>query len=413
MSARVALFWLVSACALAGCSLLTDPDSLTIKCEVTPGGVSADPCLPAGMHCVDSECKPCKGATEKCNGVDDDCDGVIDNGFDEDGDGFTFCGGGLPEFADCAPNDPAIHPAGKAGPDGVMTAAPTEICDGKDNDCDSKVDEAPECAAMRGCTLDENCPTGQVCDTKTGMGVCIAPRPVGSGCTLDAECAGGFCVKPQDFGLSVKLTDNRCASACCTDSDCASGSVCVVNEAGSRLCLPTNIAARPARVDRCTRDEDCAFGACDRNRCESPCFSEQGCVSSGACIVSPGNGTSPRRWLCGDSAGQGFGEAMCTATLLDPNGCRSGLCTDRGSCAKACGHNADCGTSEVCGYSTIRPTLPLSLISIGPTSVLTACEPRAAAESDAVLCCTSSDCGKAGLCAPQAVDTNLWAMICR
>jgi hypothetical protein len=396
-----------AALCIGSCSVLVDPDSLTIKCEVPPGGTGDDPCLPAGMHCVDSECKPCKDAVELCNGVDDDCDGVVDNGFDDDGDGFTFCGGGLPELADCAPTDASIHPAGKARADGVIPPAPKELCDGKDNDCDSKVDEAPECASMRTCAADDDCPASQICDTKTGT--CIVPRPVGSGCKLDAECAGGFCVTPKDFGLTIKLTDNRCASACCADSDCASGSVCVVNRSGSRMCLPSNIVARPTtKTDRCSDDEDCAPGACDRNRCAPRCLSERACGTSSVCALSPGNGSDPRQWVCGESAGRQPGGAACTS--LDPSSCRSGLCSDRGTCAKPCGHGADCATDETCGYTQVRPSL--GLIGIGPASIATTCEPRASVELNMVLCCTNADCAKAGLCAPQQVESNLWVMGC-
>jgi hypothetical protein len=385
---------------LASCSALVDPGSLVIKCQVAPSRESKDPCLAAGMHCVDSECKPCQGAMEICNGEDDDCDGVVDNGQDEDGDGFSWCGGLLRELADCAPNDPAIHPAGAPGPDGSMVPAPKEACDGKDNDCDSKVDEAPECAAMHSCVQD-GCSPEQYCDEKTG--VCIEPRPVGSGCKLDSECAGGFCVRPGDFGLGSGLKDNRCASACCSDSDCVSGSVCVVGNKGARLCLPANIAGRATKQDGavCARDAECASGACDRTRCAARCSSDAICHGS-TCFLSPGNLTEPRLWLCGDA--QGLQPNGATCLLLD---CRSGFCTPRNVCAKPCGRTADCSTDETCRYS-----VPLAAFT--QLSVVPACEPRAnSLATDALMCCTNADCGEGQLCAPKAVDPGLWVMACR
>jgi subtilisin family serine protease len=86
------------------------------------------------------------GADERCNGVDDDCDGLVDNDAidatdwypDADGDGFGVPG--EPEracepphgygegTADCDDTDPTIYPG-----------AP-EVCDGRDNDCDGRVD---------------------------------------------------------------------------------------------------------------------------------------------------------------------------------------------------------------------------------------------------------------------------------
>ncbi|MCO4745370.1 MAG: putative metal-binding motif-containing protein [Proteobacteria bacterium] len=60
------------------------------------------------------------------NGIDDNCDGTIDEGgtspSDPDGDGFTEAAG------DCL-DDPSVFPGAN------------ELADGKDNDCDNKVDE--------------------------------------------------------------------------------------------------------------------------------------------------------------------------------------------------------------------------------------------------------------------------------
>ena len=63
------------------------------------------------------------GAIETCNLVDDDCDQVIDEGFDQDYDGWTTCAG------DCNNVNAAIHPGA------------TEICNGIDDDCDTLIDE--------------------------------------------------------------------------------------------------------------------------------------------------------------------------------------------------------------------------------------------------------------------------------
>jgi hypothetical protein len=398
-------FLLAYATLLSTCSLLVDPESLVIKCEVDSAGGTKDPCMAAGMHCVMSECKACTNAVELCNGIDDDCDGVIDNGLDEDGDGFTWCGGGVRAYADCAPSDPKIHPAGPPGPDGkVTTPAPQELCDGKDNDCDGKVDEAPECAVTTPCTPG-SCTGTQICNSKTGM--CIEPRPVGSGCTSDSECAGGFCVHPGDFGLNINLKDDRCATACCNDADCGADSVCVANNNGARLCMPASIAGRAEGQagDRCMRDQDCTSGVCDRQRCAARCVAEPDCKGNGICALSPGSLSQPRLWLCGDPQGRDPAGAPCSQ--FDPTACRTGGCTDYNECAKPCGRDADCGSDEVCGYSTVRPLLSLQ------ASIAMACVPRAANATADSLCCTTADCSKNQLCAPKAADTNLWVMTCK
>jgi hypothetical protein len=60
---------------------------------------------------------------ELCNGRDDNCNGLIDEGWDQDGDGYTSCSG------DCDDSDKAIYPGS------------VEICNGKDDNCDAKTDE--------------------------------------------------------------------------------------------------------------------------------------------------------------------------------------------------------------------------------------------------------------------------------
>ena len=71
----------------------------------------------------DASCKPaCTPTTEICDGKDNDCDGKIDE-------------------------------------DGVCCTPTTEICDGKDNDCDGEIDEDGVCKEETACT-----PTAEICD---------------------------------------------------------------------------------------------------------------------------------------------------------------------------------------------------------------------------------------------------------
>ena len=107
--------------------------------------------------CNDFDGTAFPGATEACNGKDDDCDGETDEEntvgcstfyLDEDHDGYgisaeskCLCKGEMPfdalEIGDCNDADQGIHPN-----------AP-EFCNGKDDDCNDKIDED----GAEGCTV--------------------------------------------------------------------------------------------------------------------------------------------------------------------------------------------------------------------------------------------------------------------
>ncbi len=385
---------------LASCSLLVDPGSLEIKCQPALGVNDVDPCNEPGLHCVAGTCQSCAGARELCNGVDDDCDGKIDEGYDPDGDHYTWCGGGVSELADCAPNDPTIHPSPTNTLDGIANAAAIELCDGKDNDCDGKVDESPECMQTQSCTQTGCRLQGQYCDAQSGR--CITPRPVGSGCSNDAECEGGFCVNPSMFHVNGDAQAKRCARACCTDSDCASGTVCEVGSSGVRACLPTDIVTRgDARAGAlCSDASDCASGVCVLKTCRARCKSEADC-SGESCVLSPSSLNGPQTWLCGAAAGRGSTGDLCT--VFDPTACKSALCQGT-NCAGACGRTSDCPSDEGCGLVEIASLVPLS------TSALAIC----AKSKDATdsLCCTTQDCASGQLCKPRALGMH-FGMACQ
>jgi hypothetical protein len=84
--------------------------------------------FPLSNDCDDRNKDIHPGATEICNGKDDNCDGKIDEGFDLDNDGFATCA--VPgKSADCDDKNPAINPGA------------TETCNNVDDNCDGKVDE--------------------------------------------------------------------------------------------------------------------------------------------------------------------------------------------------------------------------------------------------------------------------------
>ena len=64
------------------------------------------------------------GADETCDGNDTNCDGLVDNGLDQDFDGFRVCDAP----ADCNDEDPLVYPGA------------AEICNEEDDNCDNLID---------------------------------------------------------------------------------------------------------------------------------------------------------------------------------------------------------------------------------------------------------------------------------
>jgi hypothetical protein len=131
----------------------------------------------------------CQGFTigdlEICDGEDNDCDGQTDE------DPESLPGVGLPcgeSQGECIPGSYVC--AGKTGLACVPVKGPsTEVCDGKDNDCDGFVDENPgslpgagAACSVNGCGGNQVCENGQfVCKFTPGIEVCDG---------LDNDCDG-------------------------------------------------------------------------------------------------------------------------------------------------------------------------------------------------------------------------------
>ena len=117
-------------------------------------GDGVTPCGPDGVDatadddCDDADPDNFAGNVEACDGSDNDCDGAVDNGFDDDGDGWPgeehadACGDAWAQL-DCDDLAPAVHPGAE------------EVCNALDDDCDGDLlesfadsdgDGLPDCA---------------------------------------------------------------------------------------------------------------------------------------------------------------------------------------------------------------------------------------------------------------------------
>jgi len=120
-----------------------------VRCLCEP---SAPWDTPDGGDCNDTVPAIHPNAVEECNGKDDDCDGVFDeegavgcedwwldtdlDSYGVEGDTACLCSPTIPYVADnpddCDDTSPFIHPGA------------TEVCNGKDDDCDEETDEGVE-----------------------------------------------------------------------------------------------------------------------------------------------------------------------------------------------------------------------------------------------------------------------------
>jgi hypothetical protein len=195
----------------AGCRAAT---CVVIACDPGFSDYNADAADGCESDCVISE-----GGAELCDERDNDCDGQLDEGWSLSNDpencgtcgrqcgdaaqGTVLCVEGECDLVGC---DPGYVDADGAPENGCeyacsprSTPEVAEFCNGLDDDCDTRIDEAAdlappeedfcgqngvcgfECDVDADCAAQERCNTGRVC-------VPVGGAPADQACATDADC---------------------------------------------------------------------------------------------------------------------------------------------------------------------------------------------------------------------------------
>jgi len=292
-------------------------------------------------------------------------------GWNNDGDfnddvyfvtGISCQGGGQP----CDTGKPGICAAGltQCAAGGTTCQelnppAPTETCNGLDDNCDGQVDEGNPCpeeyvcqqgTCVKSCAGNEfPCSAGLVCDK---AGYCVDPTCENVTCPSGEVCVSGVCKAPCD-GITCPFPDvcrvgkcvDPCASVTCDAGKACDNGVCITScsclacgqglscDATSGLCVTEACA-----TVTCGSGTHCVSGSCADDCAGAVCPSGQAC-SKGSCVEGPDAGagdagggiTNPT-----DDGGTGTGGDASTAAADGSTGNDAGpppLGVSKASCA--------------------------------------------------------------------------------
>ncbi|HAA59024.1 MAG TPA: hypothetical protein DCE42_29990 [Myxococcales bacterium] len=335
-----------------GCQTGTCTDGDTQPC-----GDNTGTCTKGTQTCQNGQWGSCSGGVqptaERCNGKDDDCDGQIDNQLDTNcysgpsgTQGKGLCKRGTRECL----NGKWTACQGEVTPK-------TEVCDGKDNDCDGQKDEGCSCknGDSRSCGTDTGaCKKGiQTCNDLGEWGPCtggVEPKTETCG-TKDLDCDGKIgCADPDCNGASCndnnacthtdkcssgkcKGTAISCNSDTCTTRTCQGTNKCKITYKNGTACNDNNA---------CTHTDRCSNGQCKGTAisCKSDTCMTRSCQGTSKCKTTPKTGIA-----CGD----------------DGNPCTSDVCNSSGKCShpkksdgSSCGANVFCCAGTCVDHQTNR-----------------------------------------------------------
>jgi hypothetical protein len=294
-------------------------------------------CTQGGNDCVDTSETIHPGATELCDGVDNDCGQGVDEGCDDDGDGYcdaNMITVGLPPVCplgggDCADalGQAAIHPGA------------TELCDNLDNDCGQGVDE--------GCDDDGD----DYCDASMTVIGSPAVCPLGEGDCNDGEVE----INPSENELCDDV-DNDCAGGidegCDDDNDGFCDSSMEVNGtpltclSGGGDCQDEDPDINPGQVELCNGINDNCTGGTDEGltapandnqsgACDGTvksCAGSSGWQNDYSSVPNYGGAEVPNSAFADENC-DGVDGDVDNAVFVATGGTNSGNCIQKGPCA--------------------------------------------------------------------------------
>jgi hypothetical protein len=346
-------------------------------------------CL-GGYACVEGHCQPeegtaCRGETTAACGLD---------------------------TGECQSGTRSCGEDGKYGACVGAVQPMVEVCNGKDDDCDGRVDEDLSCTdggdTCAACTAVGRTCNGGLCGRCLDGyfeedNDCILKRAAGASCTRADTCDSGYCVDGFCCGSACTGPCEQCTGTLGTCTPLEDG------EAGDPSCTPYLCGGSGGNCPvRCTGSEDCAPGvACINNRCGDKLPVGEACTTASQCA----SGNCVGGFCCGVAACE-----TPTSQCHQPVGaCTNGTCAyTPKSAGSECDDGNSCTVNDVCDGSGTCAGNPMSCMSppnechqSAGTCTNGACiyPPKTAgtACSDGDACTKGDVCNGTGACGGSAV----------